>query len=218
MANPSEDLFSTFLDPYLQRIEERERAMPVQQKIANAIAAFESQWHRAYRDNDAVQITERLIGLVDGIEQRFWDFEIPMLLQDQNSQEFSISHNVAVAALIYACKRDRAKIESGLSKALALPNDIGFRHSRIYDHLASFVRPPLTPPATEEQLASVLGVSRHTINNQWRRGEWETFGPKGSRRWGYKDRNRQSGVLQAYRNKFPEKFWLDVRKPSATNA
>lgn len=218
MSNAPNNPFSVYLDSYQRKIEDQKHSEE-QQRVQEIHAdIFRQMWDGAYHDRNIASITGLLLALVDRIEQRFWDFELARLIIPVGHPSFNVSHNLAVVALICACKRDSAAIRDGMSKAMQLPLDIHARHSNIYIRLSSLKRPPSTPPVTETQLATVLGTTRTVINNQWRQKKWECFGPKGKRRWNHIDPQRQREVLQEFRNFFPSKPWLEMRSDDMPNA
>ncbi|MEK6261310.1 MAG: hypothetical protein AABP62_22140 [Planctomycetota bacterium] len=223
MADKPDDLFSLYLAPAAQR-QADEAKRKAEEATARAVTfASESQFAEAWMNvysqpllpdgsRNFDQEAEALLALVDGIEARYWDFDLAF----QFDAEPFLGHNIALAALVHACRRDKAAIVAGLTAAFSIDDlyhDVIAYHAHFYNRFASMTRPPLTPPITEVQLAEVLGMTRTKLNNEVRtKKKWVTFGKKQSRRWSRTDRRLQPAVLDKFREFFPSKPWLQKRE------
>jgi hypothetical protein len=180
-----------------------------------AAKQFEADWYAIYptsghvRESDLVPIGNRLLSIVPGLRERFWDFRIAERLSRPLAEP---AHEVNVTLLGFACAGQSEKLREALPGVLRMLPDVAKTHENFYGFLCEDDANglPTTPPFTLNELAKLIDVSRHKLRGDIKAGRWVSPDVKKYlrfRTWRHADPAVQSAVLEKIREYFPEKMW-----------
>jgi len=178
---------------------------------------FRHSWLTVYPDAINAGTLEptilRFRGLAELIEERFWDFLISEIIQEE-IRERSIA--AALFILGHACARDDEALRESLERLERAPLSVPVQHGDLLDileyRLPRGITVPNTPPLSQTTMADILGITYDSFRWAYRDGQWlvhpdDRADYKRDRRWQHKLDDQQREALRKIRENCPEKLW-----------